>query len=396
MKERFLLILLLLVSSCSGRGSKSSLPSQLCPILSGSSDSLVTYDIEPILKNESFDYSSLIASIKYIPLETTVSSILPDIRSCVASNGFYCFCSDLAYSGLFIFNKEGHFVRAINKGRGPGELMELYDVSYDAENDEIVALSSPTSLSFYSPDGSFERTAPLSFWSRGFSVAENGFVFKVDSRDNHSNPDLADKDFLYTDRDLNFIGTFSHSRKDFLTRIPELTQHGNEVNCLPCFTDTVYVLSSKGLEARYHFDMGSHSVPWENVSDLDMSDFSQYCKDNKIAYPSGGILETEDYLFTHVTYGAFGIDVYIDKKGDHCYGAMFRTVSLPIESPVGVEGKSFISLIDADVISRFVQSVRDGEKSYDKTLLDEEQFKVLESVEPDDNPVLAIYKLKEF
>ena len=48
---------------------------------------------------------------------------------------------DLKGGGIAIFDKEGNFIKRISNGKDPGELVRLYDIDFDENNNELVRIS---------------------------------------------------------------------------------------------------------------------------------------------------------------------------------------------------------------------------------------------------------------
>lgn len=96
-----------------------------------------------------------IASIRYVPLETTDSCFLGDIYKIIPWGDFY-YVSDL--EKVFLFSTDGKFLRKFGKkGRGPEEYTALTDFVVDPDNGDIYLLGLGKIL-VYSLDGKFLRS----------------------------------------------------------------------------------------------------------------------------------------------------------------------------------------------------------------------------------------------
>ena len=111
--------------------------------------------LEVSLEIKNTSIMDLFDSIEVIPLETNDSSLLiwPDKVLCWS--GYYGIF-DSKNPALFGFDKNGTFVRKIgNRGEGPEEYTEIYDVILDQEGREISMLSPFGEIIVYSTDGKF-------------------------------------------------------------------------------------------------------------------------------------------------------------------------------------------------------------------------------------------------
>ena len=94
-----------------------------------------------------FLYSSLYKGIKTILLETDKSCLIGSVSKMRVYDNYILILDRLIAKSLFVFDKEGHFIRKIgNIGQGPGEFARPYDFTIDKENKTIYIL-----------DGSLQR-----------------------------------------------------------------------------------------------------------------------------------------------------------------------------------------------------------------------------------------------
>ncbi len=102
-------------------------------------DSVIGIDLNPILKHETFDFGSKVAEVKIVKLETTNESLLDEIRKVIITDSFIYIFDDFQGGGIVVFEKDGKFIKRIPNGRGPGELIRLYDIAFDSHNDRLIA-----------------------------------------------------------------------------------------------------------------------------------------------------------------------------------------------------------------------------------------------------------------
>ena len=147
--RNYLIILLLLSLSCSDKKSLKYLKN----------DNLFVVDLDKGEKVDTFLSSYLFKSVKCIPLETNDEVLVGDVdKVLVYQNNIYVLdCVDA--KGLFVFDKEGRFIRKIGRmGGGPGEYTAIYDFTIDTDNNKIILFDGLRLLFFNASNGQFERT----------------------------------------------------------------------------------------------------------------------------------------------------------------------------------------------------------------------------------------------
>ena len=100
-----------------------------------------------------------IADVEYIPLETNEQSLIGNTDFQAISDK-YIIIGDMKYFQIIIFDRQGKFIRCINKrGQGPGEYTSFYafDVDFDKEEIFIMTLYPRQTMWVYSFEGNFLR-----------------------------------------------------------------------------------------------------------------------------------------------------------------------------------------------------------------------------------------------
>ena len=69
--------------------------------------------------------------MKLILLETTDESLLDAIYKVIVTKSNIYIHDRLKGGGIAIFDNNGNFIKRISNGRGPGELVRLYDIDFD-------------------------------------------------------------------------------------------------------------------------------------------------------------------------------------------------------------------------------------------------------------------------
>ena len=110
-------------------------------------------------KENYIPYSSVFKNVKTIILENHKDGLIGRIHELQVFDG-YIFILDMTVArSLFIFDKDGRFIRKIGRlGQGPGEYFQLDDFTLDTENGVIYMLDFSTRIHKYRLDGTYIHT----------------------------------------------------------------------------------------------------------------------------------------------------------------------------------------------------------------------------------------------
>ena len=107
---------------------------------------LYLFEIEKVKKNPDkvFFYSTIYKRVSIIPLETNESCLIGIISKIRVFDQFIFVLDFSSAKTLFVFDKEGHFIRKIgNVGQGPGEYIMPIDFTIDIDNKALYILDYP-------------------------------------------------------------------------------------------------------------------------------------------------------------------------------------------------------------------------------------------------------------
>lgn len=122
--------------------------------------SIPTLNVEnAIKKNSGTDCQNKIEIVSLIPLETSETVLLADVRKIVSTDDLL-FILDTEYK-LRMFDMDGNFIREIGQeGQGPGEYAMLTDFALDKERKEVY-INDVLKIVVYDYDGNFKRNVSL-------------------------------------------------------------------------------------------------------------------------------------------------------------------------------------------------------------------------------------------
>jgi len=218
--------------------------------------------------NGILDYSSYVCDITYTPLETTMESAFSDIEFCFCSDKYVYLCSGKMEADIRIFDKAGHFVRAIRHGNGPGELTCLMCAVFSTKIDELIVLSDNKTLDYYSPDGVYERTVELPWSTYFFVETEDGYLFDIQYFSIDKNADFRTHVLVKTDEELLpewYSTTFTRIIGSSIPQLRTLDDGTVSFSINP-FGEYYGVFGSQ-LKQRYFYDCGQYSMTYKMFKD---------------------------------------------------------------------------------------------------------------------------------
>lgn len=405
MRKYSVLIFIIFLISCSNQSRNysftkeqvASLHLDSTTILRTESDSAIQVDLNPFLEKEKrFDLGSLIKEIKFVPLETTDESLLDYIMKIVVTDSHIYIMDGLQGGGLAIFDSKGKFIKRISHGSGPGELINLYDIAYDIENEELIAYQHPFLL-FFTPSGKFIRQVRLPFGAHNFTTIPGGYLFKTLDRQGNEHLDrFEDYTLLVTDKKfkLKSVGMFNLPTNINYGGYNYLYNNKGNIKVTQTYTDTIYQYldSTNQLKAKYVINYDDKKLP-DHYLKGSYADFRNAINQNNYYYYLGEYLETDaqSVFFLRNNYIKLMTIVYLDKMSGHLIGgtnADYNTKEIPpVGFPNAVWGNYFIS--------PYLPGKNDAQL-YNSSLLSDADKDKIRKFKEEDNPILVFFQLKNF
>ncbi|WP_279105048.1 6-bladed beta-propeller [Bacteroides acidifaciens] len=361
---------------------------------------IVSINLNPFLKEKSFDFSSHVQKVHFVPLATTDESLISDIYKIVLTDSMIYVFDDFKGGGIVIFNREGKFIRRIKHGEGPGELYRLNDISYDKENKELLAYQPPF-LQFYTSTGNYLRQMRLPFGFYNFSVIPEGYMFKTfDSSGNEHLGSRRDNTLLITDKNfkLKCAGIRSSTTNICYGGYSYLYLNGAVTMITHNYNDTIYCYENETgkFEAAYVMDYHDKKIPDEQLKSylqMNRRDFFKALSQNNNYYFIGEYLEnnTHQVFFLRNDYSGLQTVVYRDKKTEKLIGGTNADVSLTeipaVAFPKTAYGDWFISVHYPNANDHLLLK---------SSILTKEDKQTILNLKEDDNPILVFYQLDNY
>jgi hypothetical protein len=116
----------------------------------------VTVSLDAVNKSQAVNIADLVDSVRFIKLETTDESLIGEILHVIFHEGLY-YVNDRISSSILVFDWTGKYKFKIsNKGRGPGEYIEISRLLLDEKNRQILIYDVHSrKMIYYTFDGEF-------------------------------------------------------------------------------------------------------------------------------------------------------------------------------------------------------------------------------------------------
>ena len=352
--------------------------------------------IEVDFKNFSLYQSdtSIFKSIRYVPLETNENSLIGEIGKIIYSNGiFYIF--DHKKQIILLFDESGNHLGNVGSvGRGPGEYVSIRGFDVDSEGNIYIWDVMSNKLVVYDENPINYREYRLGKGVEEFIVAGDGYLIVRNLLDqgmiksriagydyiNDETEELLSTGYYYDDFDITRFGAFSFFKSE------------NRAFFNARFKNEVYEISDNGNIKKaiiINDPVNSH----EAVNYLKTEPFVDY-KFDQFIVDIRDIYENSKVISMTIQKGGLN-NLLISKLSGYSLLLPHHTPpdrnyfgSWPIR---GVAGEEFFSVF----WSRGQQNEM-WQKAVNRSSLEFNQKQILLNRKIEDNPVLVLFKFKDF
>ena len=346
-----------------------------------------------------------IETMKFISLETQKGEYIPDDAKTKFRGDYLLFGN---FDMLLIFDKEGKFVNSIkSQGKGPEEYSWIFDYDLLPGTDEIV-INGDRKMVFYTIDGQFIEKQPIPL--RPFGIAALGgdyFAFTPERWRQGREDSVGKFQLIITNRqgevmDRHFEFPYFllvDSWSDFI-RSPN-----GESNLFVLSHDLNIYEVGPGLDlkTKYTIDFGNLNPDTSFLQDERVESNQKVFKFNegKMSKP-WGLAETSNTLILQCgseKHQKTAFRLINRESGNHRTVIMEKPPTLgdfngwPIYSYLSSTGDYIYHLLTAMNVIELLENLSDDQK---KNLSKCKGFNELSQVKENDNPVVVMYKLKDF
>ena len=357
----------------------------------------IEYDLTEALQNKSVSFlDDMIDSIKIIPLDSDQQSLFSMIWNIeVSSKNIYIQDN----SRIIIFNQLGKFIKSLDKGPGPKEIGHPRAMSFDEKTKCLYVYDGIGSkIMKFTEEGHFLSYYPMpSLPIRDIAVSDTLLFFAHHGMNNNFAISVGDTVF-------NNINTyvFGSDHYFFLFR-KYLMPYDGGFNVKKLLDNKIYYLKDTLVRAKYLLKYPMMNVQYSQYNSINELD-SDIPADEFLF--SGDYLESKDYLFTIFKTNGFDSGFSFKTLLTHkatgksvCFeGKPHSLISfISIESIVCGNNNWFVGIIYPE---SFAATKIDNEYYWDGSnpcnLLSEDEMRKLRAVDEEDNPIVVLFKLKEF
>lgn len=361
-------------------------------LIKGCGIPIVLNEIKTSLVDTAFFQASSI-----IPLESNDNfSLIRSIdRICVIDDTFYML--DRSLGKVFMYSTSGKYLGQINDiGSGPGEYIQISDITVDQKRKNIVLLCDRSyKVMYYTNAGKLMKEVSYSDYYSEFIVnGDSIYCYKVG---------LKDVDYI-----LTYTYPMDFLRKEALHERPyfDSGSSGNftsfDVGNRLTISDAVYFtrplesciysIDRNGIYEKYAIDFKEHHLP-KSLLEKNMSaeDFLNICDENKYVCSITNVVGNRDYLLFKTNIGLF---IY-DKQLKRLEGYYFI-----LNSPLRGGSPNYLPVNNASQIIQIMQPMQfkqymDIQKERNKTddKLNPVYENIYQNLHDEDNPILIIYEL---
>lgn len=358
-------------------------------------DSIVYVDLRKAIDNsEPFNVNLLIDSIKVIILEdSTVDALLGNIEKIIITDNFIYIMDYIDGNGVVIFDKNGHLVRRIPKGNGPGEISRVYDITYDKYTRRLL-LSVPRGLCMYEENGEYIDMSIIPLQFVDIECTQNGYICKqgVSTYNEHLQQHQGNS-ILFVDRNYKLKwSALPHFNYTSWSMGYMLLNTTTECVYPDPFNDTIYGIDETSVYTKYVMNLGSDKFPniyANNKELLSIENFNKIFRASNYAFMAN-YLETRTHQFFRISHSQEGYScIFRDKLSGHIVGGQAFLVN-QYELPV-LYDPSFVSE-DWFVLPYGIS----GGWHFSSPLISDDDNEQMSKLSDEANPVLFMYKLKHF
>lgn len=365
-------------------------------VISGQvNDSVVDIDLSDLVGNtDLFNINNYIDTIKFVFFDDlSEDALIGNIEKIIVSDRYIYIMDRVSENGVVIFDVEGHFVTRIDRGEGPGEISQAYDIVFDEYSRHLI-VKDPRGLIFFNETGEYieEERPPLQF--SDFECARNGYLCYQHHSSYNDHLTVHSKNaILFVDKQFKLKWSALPHYNYTPLGMNDIISHSSD-----CFlytkalNDTIYGLDTNVVYAKYVLNLGTDKLPFSFLNDKDVSNIEVFDRQ----FRSTNYTYLESYLETS-THQAFRIGnskqgrsfVFRDKYSGNVVGGCVTYVNQQ-ELPMLFD--PFAACDDWFVLPYVMHGVR----HFSSPLISETYNEYLSRIDEESNPVLILYKLKHF
>ena len=257
-----------------------------------------TGPVELKIEMEEIQTAYGIDKFELIPLELNDRSLVGAIdKLIVEKDKIYLLDQEITKSVL-CFSIEGKFLFQINSiGEGEGKFSKPFDLNLFNESLQILDIIQKKILVF-DLEGNFKQEKSIPFEEQVvnfFPINEHLTAYHMDGRSFGSEETDFISVFDNRDATISIQGVSDIGSTDAYQVPIEFSGHAGNIKFLHAWTDTIYKISEKGIEAEYILNFGPDRLTKE-IKKLPLMEMRKFIMENPYVFNVANLVENEDYL----------------------------------------------------------------------------------------------------
>lgn len=338
-----------------------------------------------------------------IPLETNEDNLIGYIWQIKFTDGKFIVFDGSKNSKFLLFDSKGNYLNSIGSvGKGPGEYLYASSFTLNTNQDQILIFDiRKRSLIYYTLSGEYIKEVRL--LKQGILELINDDLFAI--QEGRMGPiGIQEKHFelWLLNKQGEIVDRLFHYEKSLGSDINSGFAKGTSPGILfyhKMYDYNIYTISSEGIDTIYRFDFGKANVDTLNL--LTRQVYSNLWEnDDKISGISH-LANTRDALAVGLVsgYNSRGLVLINHDTQNYCFYTCDSTglgtyKHLPVPVPDWSNNTHFIAELDAFEWQSHLKNIPESQK----VILREQisGFQQSEDLTENDNPVLILFKFKEF
>lgn len=349
-------------------------------IINNNGEHPIVIDIENPTMKEMPELNQLIDTAYLITFKGEDLLLSTDI-SPILSGDRICLDDYRNNKSIKIFDINGNFIRELRHGNGPGEIDNCYDKFYDPDN-KIFLFSNSEYWSKFDCNGNFIDKIKIPFKYMCMCKFNDEYIFLTNPYNDKQNTEI-NGSVIITDTNFNIKRTFVKKAEI----MPGIMIHPNTAMAevdghLWILKDTIYRYENSNLYPEYCFKFENPLDPTAKIDIQNLCDTKGYRLSKYLENSRTQMIEIAEYC---------GQPKHLirDKKSGHSFGYIH-----------GQDGKYPFYMYAMYFFNDFFITTLTGEGTNDikqiREFLSPDDQKIINDLTPDDNPVLVLFKMKEF
>ena len=340
---------------------------------------------------EQRSFMDKVSDFRFIPLETTLQSIMNKIDKCVIKDERF-YILDKKQQSIFVFTNEGKFITRFNRlGKGPDEYIELTDFEIGDQGELWVFDAVNRKLLSYNREFDITGNVKVCYGDKMLLLNDGTVIIYADT------PEKKEYAINVFDKNGSIKQTFLQASDDegirpAYSREKNLDYQNGNISLVRSFDYNVYEIKNDSLDIKYRFDFGKENMPEGLLKGPYVEVFQNVLKDESVQM-------LDNYIETNgwITFEVNGKGIFYEKNNNRYYipanGLEVPYAPIFQNAPKVINSGKYYTVISAkNVISSLLPLL-----SYEPYL---QKYPILQylrefSLNEDDNDILIEYQLND-